>query len=138
MVEGYLSSNKACINPFRKPLDPKADGVVGRAQKSKGPMSLETVLEKLKSNQMVRCAEAEKRIRDIINFCFKRYPKISKTYQHASYFEDAFNKDWAERDDWIMEQARREQQSPKPAESSELSENNDAVEATGKCAREIR
>ncbi|KAH0279341.1 hypothetical protein KCU91_g1845, partial [Aureobasidium melanogenum] len=136
LVEGYLSSNKACINPFRKPLDPQADGVVDPAQKSKSPMSLETVLEKLKSNQMVRCAEAEKRIRNMINFCFKKYPKISEIYQHASYFEDAFNKDWAERDDWIMEQARREQQSPKPVESSELVENNDAVDATVEDAHE--
>ncbi|KAH0349578.1 hypothetical protein KCU83_g5379, partial [Aureobasidium melanogenum] len=130
LVEGLLNSNEPYSNLFRKPLSPQADGIVVRSARSKVPIGLENLLERLKSKEVIHCAEVKKYFDELFNYRARYYPETSQTFIQGSFLKEAFNEVWAKREEWIQEQAKRENQSPKPAESSRSPENNDVDHAS--------
>jgi hypothetical protein len=107
VIVTFQNSKVAYVQPFLKPVDPRADDASDYHTIIEHPMDLSTMLQELESGKYTKVSDVEESFDQMFSNCY-RYNASSKTvYQRAYNFERAFRREWDKKNDWIEAQAAR-------------------------------
>ena len=91
--------------PFSTPVDPVALNIPTYFSVIKKPMDFGTITSKTKTNQYENAKEFKNDVELMFENCFKFNPASDNVHQIGKQYQDIFRKLWAEKDDWLAENA---------------------------------
>ncbi|KAI9690769.1 MAG: hypothetical protein M1822_008388 [Bathelium mastoideum] len=90
---------------FSAPVDPVALNIPTYFSVIKKPMDFGTITQKQKTNQYENAKDFKSDVDLMFDNCYRFNPPTDSVHQFGKQYQDIFKKLWAEKDDWLAENA---------------------------------
>jgi hypothetical protein len=107
VIVTFQNSEADCVQPFLKPVDPKADGASNYYKVIRYPMDLTTMLQKLRDGKYREACDVKRSFDRMFANCFKYNSPGCDVYKKGVEFQRAFKRVWLRKDDWVEAQAAK-------------------------------
>ncbi|KAG9755095.1 hypothetical protein KCU59_g51, partial [Aureobasidium melanogenum] len=105
LTQKVRESTKDYVDPFQEEVDPVLDGAPDYLSIIERPMSVRTIARKLEDKEYDEPDDVRRDFQLITTNCFQYNGKGSLVFRQGQAFQDAWNKLWLEKDDWVEAQA---------------------------------